>query len=48
MEDRLAEYNPLLRVNARLIFHRPDDFKNIPYSSSGEQDGEDQVQPSLD
>ena len=29
-------------------FHRPDDFKNIPYSSSDVQDGEDQAQPSLD
>ena len=48
MEDRLEEYNPLLRVNSRLTFHRPDDLKNIPYTSSDVQDGEDQAQPSLD
>lgn len=29
MEDRLAEYNPLMRANARLIFHRPDDIDRV-------------------
>jgi hypothetical protein len=46
MEDRLAEYNPLLRVNARLTFHRPDDLKNIPYTSSDVLDVRGQERPS--
>ena len=41
--------DPQQRVVLReAIFHRPDDLKNIPYTSSDVQDVRGQERPSLD